>query len=193
MIRVVVDHLRALGCRPFLTDTNTLYKGSRSDAVSHIETAVRNGFDYAVVGCPLVIADGLKGKSSVRVPIEGSFCTEVSIARGIWDADSLVVVSHFKGHELSGFGGALKNMGMGCAAREGNYPAQHPRPRDRRSAVQRVRALHQLLPRGRHFGRRQDRHDRGAQMHRLRRMHPDLSRRGGAGAVERGADHFQKR
>ncbi len=124
MIRVVVDHLRALGCRPFLTDTNTLYKGSRSDAVSHIETAVRNGFDYAVVGCPLVIADGLKGKSSVKVPIGGELLSEVSIARGIWDADSLVVVSHFKGHELSGFGGALKNMGMGCAAREGKL-VQH--------------------------------------------------------------------
>ncbi|MGD0488196.1 MAG: DUF362 domain-containing protein [Syntrophorhabdales bacterium] len=119
MVRVVVDHMRALGCRPFVTDTNTLYKGSRSDAVAHIETAVRNGFDYAVVGCPVIIADGVRGKSGVRVPIEGELLAEVSIARGIVEADSLVVVSHFKGHELSGFGGALKNVGMGCAAREG--------------------------------------------------------------------------
>src|SRR5208282_5966251 len=104
---------------PFVTDTNTLYKGSRSDAVAHIETAVLNGFDYAVVGCPVIIADGVRGKSGVKVPIEGELLAEVSIARGIVEADSLVVVSHFKGHELSGFGGALKNMGMGCAAREG--------------------------------------------------------------------------
>lgn len=124
MVRVVVDHLLGLGCRPFVTDTNTLYKGSRGDAVAHIGTAVRNGFDYAVVGCPVVIADGLRGRSSVRVPVGGELLHEVSIARGIRDADSLVVVSHFKGHELSGFGGALKNMGMGCAAREGKL-VQH--------------------------------------------------------------------
>ncbi len=119
MVRVVVDHMKALGCRPFLTDANTLYKGSRSDAVAHIETAVRNGFDYAVVGCPVIIADGVRGKSGVKVPIEGELLTEVSIAPGIVEADSLVVVSHFKGQELSGFGGTLKNIGMGCAAREG--------------------------------------------------------------------------
>jgi uncharacterized Fe-S center protein len=119
MIRVVVEHLLALGCRPFVTDANTLYKGSRGDAVAHIETAVRNGFDYAVVGCPVIIADGLRGSPGVKVPIEGELLAEVSIARGIVEADSLVVVSHFKGHELSGFGGALKNVGMGCAAREG--------------------------------------------------------------------------
>jgi hypothetical protein len=124
MVRVVVDHMRALGCRPFVTDTNTLYKGSRSDAVAHIETAVLNGFDYAVVGCPVIIADGVRGRSGVKVPIEGELLAEVSIAREIVDADSLVVVTHFKGHELSGFGGALKNMGMGCAARDGKL-VQH--------------------------------------------------------------------
>ena len=82
MVRAVVEHLKALGCRPFVTDTNTLYKGSRSDAVAHIETAVLNGFDYAVVGCPVIIADGVRGKSGVKVPIEGELLEEVTIARG---------------------------------------------------------------------------------------------------------------
>ncbi len=118
-LRTIVDGIVGAGGRPFLTDTNTLYTGGRSDGVSHINTAIRNGFDYAVVGCPVIIADGLRGSGGVKVPIAGEILNEVSIAKEIVDADSLVVVTHFKGHELSGFGGALKNMGMGCATREG--------------------------------------------------------------------------
>ncbi|MGD0230449.1 MAG: DUF362 domain-containing protein [Syntrophorhabdales bacterium] len=123
-LRVVVDRVRAAGCRPFITDANTLYTGSRSNSVSHIETAIRNGFDYSVVGCPIVIADGIRGSTGVKVPVEGEILAEVSIAKEIVDADALIVVTHFKGHELSGFGGALKNMGMGCATREGKL-VQH--------------------------------------------------------------------
>ncbi|MGA3175616.1 MAG: DUF362 domain-containing protein [Syntrophorhabdales bacterium] len=123
-LRTVVDHLRQAGCRPFLTDTNTLYSGSRSDGVSHIGTAVLNGFDYSVVGCPIVIADGVRGGNGVKVPVKGEVLSEVSIARDIIDADALVVVTHFKGHELCGFGGTLKNLGMGCATREGKL-VQH--------------------------------------------------------------------
>jgi uncharacterized Fe-S center protein len=118
-LRVVVDRVNSMGARPFLTDTNTLYTGGRSNGVSHINTAIRNGFDYAVVGCPIVIADGIRGASGVKVPISGEMFDEVSIAREIVDADAMIVVTHFKGHDLSGFGGALKNMGMGCATREG--------------------------------------------------------------------------
>jgi hypothetical protein len=124
-LRVIADHLRAAGARPFLTDTNTLYTGSRSNGVTHMETAVLNGFDYAVAGCPVVIADGLRGAAGVRVAVPaGGVLAEVSIAREIVDADALVVATHFKGHELCGFGGALKNMGMGCATREGKL-VQH--------------------------------------------------------------------
>jgi uncharacterized Fe-S center protein len=118
-VRAVVDRVRALGCRPFVTDANTLYTGSRSNGVSHIETAIRNGFDYSVVGCPVVIADGIRGSSGVTVAVEGEILREAHIAKEIADADAMVVVTHFKGHELCGFGGALKNMGMGCATREG--------------------------------------------------------------------------
>ncbi|MBE0618336.1 MAG: DUF362 domain-containing protein [Proteobacteria bacterium] len=123
-VRRVVDVLKGLGAKPFLTDANTLYGGSRGDAVSHLETAIQNGFDYAVVGAPLIIADGLRGSTSVRVEVEGKHLRHVSLAAEIAHADALVGLTHFKGHELSGFGGALKNLGMGCAAREGKL-TQH--------------------------------------------------------------------
>jgi uncharacterized protein len=123
-LRTIVDRVKSLGARPFLTDTNTLYTGSRSDGVSHITTAIENGFDYAVAGCPIVIADGVRGSAGVRVPVSGEILPEVNIAREIVDADALVVVTHFKGHELAGFGGTLKNLGMGCATREGKL-TQH--------------------------------------------------------------------
>jgi uncharacterized protein len=118
-LRPIVDRIRDLGARPFLTDTNTLYTGPRGNGITHIDTAIRNGFDYAVVGCPVIIADGVRGSNGVKVHIDGEILREVHIAKEIVDADALVVVTHFKGHELSGFGGALKNIGMGCTTREG--------------------------------------------------------------------------
>ncbi len=123
-VRRVVEAVKALGARPFLTDANTLYVGSRSDAVSHLETAIQNGFGYAGVGAPVIIADGLRGSTGIRVPVEGRHYREVSIAAEIAHADALIGLAHFKGHELSGFGGAIKNLGMGCATREGKL-AQH--------------------------------------------------------------------
>ena len=124
-VRRVVELLRDLGAKPFLTDTNTLYIGSRSEATTHLQTAIRNGFDFAVVDAPLVIADGLRGNSSVEVPIPGGrHFQRVHIASEIANADALVVLSHFKCHDLAGFGGALKNLGMGCSSREGKL-AQH--------------------------------------------------------------------
>ncbi|OGP55912.1 MAG: 4Fe-4S ferredoxin [Deltaproteobacteria bacterium RBG_13_52_11] len=123
-LRRIVDRVRGLGGRPFLTDTNTLYGGTRSNAVSHLITAEENGFAFSVVGAPIIIADGLMGNALVRVPIEGKIYHEVSIAHAIYYADSLIVVTHFKGHEISGFGGAIKNIGMGCASREGKL-SQH--------------------------------------------------------------------
>jgi len=123
-LRSIVKRLKDAGGKPFLTDTNTLYRGSRSDTVSHLTTAIHNGFDYSCVECPLVIADGLRGTSSSKVTIAGEVLKEVHIAKEIAEADVLVAVTHFKAHELSGFGGALKNLGMGCAAREGKL-VQH--------------------------------------------------------------------
>jgi len=123
-LRVVVEEVSAAGGKPFLTDTNTLYLGGRSNAVDHLSTAIRNGFAWAVVGAPLVIADGLRGESVAPVPVGGRILREVSIGAEIANADAMVAVSHFKGHEITGFGGALKNLGMGCASRAGKL-AQH--------------------------------------------------------------------
>ena len=116
-VRPITDKIRAWGGKPFLTDANTLYVGTRSDSVSHLQTALENGFSFTTVGAPLVIADGIKGKSAIRVPIHQKNFEAVSIAADIVDADAIVSVAHFKGHELSGFGGTIKNLGMGCASR----------------------------------------------------------------------------
>jgi uncharacterized Fe-S center protein len=123
-LRRVVDEVKKCKGKPFLTDTNTLYVGSRAEAVSHLTTAYENGFATSVVGAPLVIADGLRGNSAVNVKIDKPLFKTVSIAREVHMADALISVAHFKGHELSGFGGTLKNLGMGCASREGKL-SQH--------------------------------------------------------------------
>lgn len=123
-VRRVVDRLKDLGANPFLTDTNTLYVGSRTHAYNHLVTAYENGFTREVTGAPVIIADGLRGSNQSNVKLSGNHFQEAHIAADIYNADGLVVLSHFKGHELSGFGGALKNIGMGCASREGKL-AQH--------------------------------------------------------------------
>ena len=123
-LRKIVEEITFLKAKPFLTDTNTLYVGSRSNAVDHLQTAIANGFAHSVVGAPIIIADGLRGESLVRVQAGGKVCPEVAIGEEIARADAMVVVSHFKGHEITGFGGTLKNLGMGCAARTGKL-AQH--------------------------------------------------------------------
>ncbi len=118
-LRTVAEKVTEAGGKPFLTDTNTLYVGGRSNAVDHLRSAARNGFVPEVAGAPVIIADGLRGDSAVAVPGGGPLFREVSIGAEIARADALVAVTHFKGHELSGFGGTIKNLGMGCASRAG--------------------------------------------------------------------------
>ncbi|HUK93233.1 MAG TPA: DUF362 domain-containing protein, partial [Methanomicrobiales archaeon] len=118
-VRQVVDMIRAEGGRPFLTDTATLYSGSRSNAVDHIATAIGHGFGYSVVGAPIIIADGLRSGHAVEVKAGKKHFDRVFIAGDIAQADSMVVISHFKGHMLAGFGGAIKNLAMGCAPARG--------------------------------------------------------------------------
>lgn len=118
-LRTIVKAINNRGGVPFLTDANTLYAGTRSDAPRHLATALRNGFAFSVVEAPLVIADGLRGKSDVPIDIYGKHFESVYIGKEIVEADALISVAHFKGHELSGFGGAIKNTGMGCASRKG--------------------------------------------------------------------------
>ncbi len=120
----VVEEIKKSGGIPFLTDANTLYAGSRGDSPHHIETAIKNGFSYSTTGAPIIIADGIRGQSHSIVRIDLKRFKKVYIGPAIEPADSILSVAHFKGHELSGFGGALKNLGMGCASRRGKL-AQH--------------------------------------------------------------------
>lgn len=123
-IRKIVERIKNVGGVPFLTDANTLYAGTRGDSVHHLSTAVQNGFSYAVVDAPIIIADGLRGRSETAVTVNQKNFDEVYIGTEIVQADTLISVAHFKGHELSGFGGTIKNLGMGCASRKGKM-AQH--------------------------------------------------------------------
>jgi uncharacterized Fe-S center protein len=118
-IRRIVDVVRDLGGSPFLTDANTLYAGTRGNSVSHINTAIENGFAYSVVNAPIIIADGLRGASFSRVQIDQEIIKAAYLGKEIVESDVLLSVAHFKGHELSGFGGTIKNLGMGCASRKG--------------------------------------------------------------------------
>lgn len=127
-VRQIVDKIKDAGGNPFLTDTNTLYSGKRANAVDHLTTAVLHGFDYAVTGAPVVIADGLKGSDEKRIAISGKHFETVRIAAAIADADSMMVLSHFKGHEMAGFGGAVKNLAMGCATPKGKQDQHATRP-----------------------------------------------------------------
>ena len=118
--RVVVDLVKDLGGKPFLTDANTMYVGSRKNALDHLETAYLNGFTPYSTGCHVIIADGLKGTDDVAVPVRGGeYVEKAMIGRAVMDADIVISLSHFKGHEEAGFGGALKNLGMGCGSNQG--------------------------------------------------------------------------
>lgn len=118
--KTVADVVKELGGRPFLTDCNTLYVGRRKHALEHIEAAYENGFFPLSTGCQVIIADGLKGTDDIDVPVVGGeYCKTAKIGRAVMDADIFIALSHFKGHEATGFGGALKNIGMGCGSRAG--------------------------------------------------------------------------
>ncbi len=114
-IRPIVDLIVKAGARPFLADTNTLYTGQRYEGVSHALVAAHHGFDPNVLGAPVVIADGIRSQNAREVAIQGRHFETCSIAGDFVDADVLVTLNHFKGHLLGGFGGALKNLAMGCA------------------------------------------------------------------------------
>lgn len=122
--------LRTLGAKPFLTDCNTLYSGRRSNAVDHLQSAMENGFNPISAMCDVIIADGLKGTDFREIEINGEYCKAPKIGTAIVDADIILTMSHFKGHEQTGFGGALKNIGMGCASVGGKlelHAAAQPR------------------------------------------------------------------
>lgn len=117
--KVVADVVRQLGGRPFLTDCNTLYVGRRKNALDHMDAAYENGFNPLATGCQVIIADGLKGTDDIEVEVDGNYVKKAKIGRAVMDADIIISLNHFKGHEQVGFGGAIKNIGMGCGSRAG--------------------------------------------------------------------------
>ena len=128
--KTLVDFVKACGGHPFLTDANTLYVGRRKNALDHLETAYENGFSPFQTGCHVLIADGLKGTDDVAVPVpDGKYVKEAYIGRALVDADVVISLTHFKCHEMTGIGGALKNLGMGGGSRAGKkamHSTVHP-------------------------------------------------------------------
>ena len=110
----IVRRVKDAGGKPFLTDSNTVYLAQRNNAHDHMITALMNGFNMA----PFIVADGLKSENFRLVTTRG-ILKEIEVSGAIAEADAMIVVSHCKGHELSGFGGAIKNLGMGCTPSDG--------------------------------------------------------------------------
>ncbi len=118
--KAVADLVKEQGGMPFLTDCNTLYPGSRKHALEHMDCANLNGFNTVTTGCQIIIADGLRGTDEVEVPVKnGQYVKAAKIGRALMDADIVISLAHFKGHEMTGFGGAIKNIGMGGGSRAG--------------------------------------------------------------------------
>ena len=118
--KTLADRIKKLGGMPFITDCNTLYVGRRNNALLHLDAAAENGYTVMSTGCQNIIADGLRGTDDIEVPVKnGEYCKTAAIGRAIMDADIIISLNHFKGHEATGFGGAIKNIGMGSGSRAG--------------------------------------------------------------------------
>lgn len=116
-IREIVNMVKAIGAKPLVTDTTVIYGARRFTGLGHLEVASRNGFSADTMGCPIIIADGLDGNDGVSTRINGNSLKEVEIASAIYDVDALIVVSHATGHGAAGYGGAIKNLAMGCVTK----------------------------------------------------------------------------
>ena len=177
--KTVADFVKERGGKPFLTDCNTLYVGGRKNALDHMDAAMLNGFSPLSTGCQIIIADGLKGNDEAEVPVRGGeYVEKARIGRAVMDADVFISLSHFKGHEEAGFGGTLKNIGMGCGSRAGKME-QHNAGKPHVAQAAGIIAeehRHGLRQPGRKNGaaqRRQAPCGPGA-LRGLRRLHPHL-------------------
>jgi len=125
LIRPVINKVKKINAFPFLTDANTIYTGSRSNAIEHLKIASEHGFSYENLECPVIIADGILGNSYVEVDIldnkQTKYFKKIKVSHSIYYSDSIIFLTHFKGHMAFGFGGVLKNIGMGCAPKTGKY------------------------------------------------------------------------
>jgi uncharacterized Fe-S center protein len=118
-LKHLIEDLKKTKAKIFLTDTNTLYIGNRSNSVEHLRLAAEHGFSLESMGIPVIIADGLIGKESGEVEVNLDHVRSAKIASTFFHTDVLLCLSHFTGHILTGFGAAIKNLGMGCASRAG--------------------------------------------------------------------------
>lgn len=118
--KVVCDAVKKKGGMPFLTDCNTLYAGYRNHALNHLDAAYMNGYNPLATGVHTIIADGLRGTDEREIPVQGGeYVKNAKIGAAIAEADVLISLTHFKGHICAGFGGAIKNIGMGCGSKHG--------------------------------------------------------------------------
>jgi uncharacterized Fe-S center protein len=115
----IVESVKEYGGDPFVCDTTTLYWRTRITMQDLLKTAARNGYTEASLGCPFIVADGDIGLDDVKVSVDGNFFRSTYIARAIADADALIALSHFKGHGMGSYGGAIKNLGIGCCSKRG--------------------------------------------------------------------------
>jgi len=118
-LRVVCERIFAKGAKAIAADTNTLYKGRRTNSADHLALAAVHGFTREALGAEVIVPDDTQKENTIDVEISQKFIKTAKLARFFVDADAIVDISHFKGHIMTGFGGALKNLGMGCAARVG--------------------------------------------------------------------------
>jgi uncharacterized protein len=123
-VRVVCEELKRKGAVAALSDANTLYRGRRLNAADHLAVAREHGFTKKAVGLDVYIPDDKKEADIAAISINQKHIETAKVARLFIDCDAIVSLAHFKGHGLTGFGGAVKNIGMGCATREGKL-AQH--------------------------------------------------------------------
>lgn len=168
--KTVADLVKSQGGKPFLTDCNTLYIGGRKNALDHMESAYVNGFTPYSTGCHIIIADGLKGNDEVAVPVEGGeYVKEAKIGRAVMDADVFISLTHFKGHEQAGFGGCLKNIGMGCGSRAGKMEQHNSgKPFVKQKNAWAATPAPRSAPRRPHLRRRQQGQHRHQQVRWLR-------------------------
>ncbi len=119
VLKELGELIKTMDAKPFLTETSTLYRGQRSNAIDHINLAYSHGFTFGNTGMPIIMADGLFGDDEVSISIDGEIFKEVNIASQIEKSQALILVSHFTGHIVAGFGATIKNLGMGCVSRRG--------------------------------------------------------------------------
>ena len=111
----IIEHLKDEKINGTFIETNAIYSGSRMTREKHTALAIEHGFTQL----PIVIADGDRGEDYAEVDITGKHFKKCKIAGQIASKKQMIVLSHFKGHMMAGFGGAIKQLAMGCAARGG--------------------------------------------------------------------------